>query len=110
MRTAGLEPVISHYPRSWRGWRRCHILPEEQGPSKRMAAKRTRHGVLDATEWDDPAGLNSHEELQGGLSRKSYRAVRIRMCPGSESRGLEVERRIGGRNRFGDPELRFVGP
>src|SRR5258708_28162915 len=66
MRTAGLEPVISHYPQSWRGGRRCHILPEQQGPSKRMAAKRTPHGLLDATEWDDPAGLNSHEELHGG--------------------------------------------
>src|SRR5260370_40400188 len=98
MRTAGLEPVISHYPQSWRGWRRCHILPEEQGPSERMAAKGTRHGVLDATEWEDAAGSNSHEELQGGRPRKSFRAELIRLQPASYSLRIEGKRLLVGRS------------
>src|SRR5260370_7758446 len=108
MRTAGLEPVISHYPRSWRGSRICHILPEEQGASRRMAAKRTRHEVLDATEWDDSAGLNSHEELPGGRSRKSCWAVRIRMCPASPTRPLNAQPKLCEKNSSLYPHPRFL--
>src|SRR6267143_6181361 len=109
MRTAGSEPVVSHPPRSWCGSRRCHILLEEPTPSKKMAATRSRCGVLDALEWDDSTASSLSVEIPPEQNRESYRAGRIRMRWDLRTLPLEVGRRTEGRNSIYDPRLHLVG-
>src|ERR1700733_5890558 len=104
----GLEPGRSHSPRSWCGWRRCHILLEEPGSSKKGAATRSLRGVLDELEWDDSTALNSHVEIRWGHNRESYRAGRIPTRLDLRTLPLAVQRRTEGRNWIRDLRLRSV--
>src|SRR5258708_29053798 len=105
---AGCEQAAHHFPRNWFDSRRFNILLEEQNPSKKMAARQSRCGVLDVAQWDDSTVSSLSAEIQPEHNRDSYQAKRIRMRLDLRTLRLEGGRRTEGRNSIRDPRLRFV--